>query len=57
MSMYGFKNRQRVKYVGMFGDTDGPTGTVIREYKSGVRVRWDDGRVETNHPHDMRVIR
>lgn len=48
-----FNNGQRVKYVGMFGETDGQRGQVIRQYKSGVRVRWDDGRTETVHPQDI----
>ncbi|MBE5426644.1 hypothetical protein [Mycobacteroides abscessus] len=51
-----FTNGQRVKYVGMFGETDGPTGRVVRQYKSGVRVRWDSGAVDTVHPEDVRAV-
>lgn len=51
-----FTNGQRVKYVGMFGETDGPTGRVIRQYKSGVRVRWDDGNTYSVHPEDIRAV-
>ncbi|WP_454162864.1 hypothetical protein [Gordonia iterans] len=53
----GFQNRDRVQYVGVTGHADGPTGRVIREYRSGVRVRWDDNGVqETVHPDSLRVI-
>lgn len=54
---WGFKNRQRVQYIGVTGRATGPTGRVIREFKSGVRVRWDDSGVhETVHPDSLRVI-
>lgn len=53
---WGFKNRQRVQYIGVTGRATGPTGRVIREFKSGVRVRWDDGVHETVHPDSLRVI-
>lgn len=51
-----YTNGQRVKYVGMFGETDGQCGRVIRQYKSGVRVRWDNGDTYSVHPDDVRVI-
>ena len=38
--MQTYTNGQRVKYSGMFGETNGLTGRVIRQYKSGVLVRW-----------------
>lgn len=47
---------QRVKYVGMFGETDGPTGRVSRVCKAYVKVRWDDGRREDHHPEHLRVV-
>lgn len=55
-ALRGFKNRDRIQYVGIFGDKAGPIGRVIREYRSGVRVRYDDGRQETVHPDDLRII-
>lgn len=52
-----FNNGDRVKYIGMSGRADGPTGRVIRQYKAaGVRVRWDDGRTDTVHPDGLAVI-
>lgn len=48
-----YTSGQRVKYIGISGLADGPCGRVIRQYKSGVRVRWDDGRTETVHPQDI----
>jgi hypothetical protein len=51
-----FSPGQRVKYVGIHGRADGPTGRVNGTHKSGdVRVRWDDGRGETVHPEDIVV--
>lgn len=52
-----FFRGQRVKYIGITGRADGPTGRIIRQYKSGdVRVRWDDDRCETVHPEDIQNI-
>lgn len=47
---------QRVKYVGVFGSTDGPTGYVSRVCKGYVKVRWDDGRCDDVHPESIRVV-
>ena len=56
---YGFRNKQRVQFTSFDGKVKDwhPTGTVIREYTSGVRVRWDDGRIEMTHPDHLRVIK
>lgn len=43
----------RVRYVGITGRADGPHGRVSRVTKSGVKVRFDDGRIETVHPEDI----
>lgn len=47
---------QRVKYVGIFGDVDGPTGRVSRVCRGYVKVRWDDGRNDDVHPEDIRAV-
>ncbi len=44
----------RVRYVGISGRADGPHGRVTRVMKSGVKVRFDDGRTELVHPEDIR---
>ena len=51
--MQTYTNGQRVKYSGMFGETNGLTGRVIRQYKSGVYVRWSDGSKYSVHPEDI----
>ena len=51
-----FTNSQRVQYVGISGLADGLHGRVIRQYKSGVRVRWDDGNTYSVHPEDIRAV-
>ena len=50
------KRLQRVQYVGLSGERSGPVGTVRAIFKTGVRVKWDDGRVEVYHPHDVRIL-
>lgn len=47
---------QRVKYVGIFGDADGPTGRVSRVCRGYVKVRWDDGRCDDVHPEDVAAV-
>lgn len=44
---------QRVKYVGIHGRADGPTGRVTGVCRAYIRVRWDDGRVDRVHPEDI----
>lgn len=44
---------QRVRYVGVTGRADGPSGRVTRVCRAWVRVRWDDGRAEQVHPEDI----
>ncbi|WP_157896127.1 hypothetical protein [Mycobacteroides chelonae] len=51
MSNHEWRNGDRVRYVGISGRAD---GRVSRVMKSGVRVRFDDGRTETVHPEDIR---
>jgi hypothetical protein len=45
-----------VRYVGIGGRADGPTGRVVSVSTAGVRVRWDDGRTELVHPDDVKVV-
>lgn len=54
--MTTYTNGQRVKYVGISGLAEGPVGRVIRQYKSGVYVRWDGGDKYSVHPGDIRVM-
>jgi hypothetical protein len=37
-----FHRGQRVQFVGMFGNADGPVGTVQGVSSAGLRVRWVD---------------
>lgn len=53
MSNEQWQTGDRVRYVGISGRTDGPHGRVSRVMKSGVRVRFDDGRIEVVHPEDI----
>lgn len=46
---------QRVRYVGITGRADGPSGRVIRVCRAWVRVRWDDGRSDQVHPEDIQA--
>lgn len=48
-----FTTGQRVRYVGLTGRADGPSGRVTRVCRAWVRVRWDDGRAEQVHPEDI----
>lgn len=52
-----FSAGQRVRYVGITGQADGPVGRVSRVCKGYVRVRWD-GRSDYDqvHPDDIRVV-
>lgn len=54
MSNEQWQTGDRVRYVGISGRADGPHGRVSRVTKSGVKVRWDYGRIETVHPEDIR---
>ena len=47
---------QRVRYVGIHGTTNGPTGRVSRTLKGAIRVRWDDGTTTDVHPEGIRAI-
>lgn len=47
------KSRQLVTYVGINGQYRKP-GKVSRVLRDCVRVRFDNGRVEDVHPHDLR---
>lgn len=47
---------KRVKFVGMFGNADGPTGKVWRVTSRGVWVTFADGHREQLHPEDLRII-
>lgn len=49
-----FTSGQRVKFVGIHGRTDGPTGRVSRVCRGYVRVRWDGGDTEQVHPDDIK---
>lgn len=49
-----FASRQRVRWVGIHGRGDGPTGRVSRVCRGYVLVRWDSGAVEQVHPEDIR---
>lgn len=46
---------KRVKFVGMFGNVDGPTGKVWRVTNHGVWVTYADGHREQHHPEDLRI--
>lgn len=52
--MADWRSGQRVRYVGIHGREDGPVGRVSRALRGGVRVRWDDGRIEDIHPDSLR---
>ena len=47
---------QRVKYVGIHGRADGPSGRVTRVCRAWIRVRWDDGGTDQVHPEDIRPV-
>lgn len=47
---------KRVQYVGMKGDTEGPTGKVWRVTRYGVWVTFEDGSRQQLHPEGLRVI-
>lgn len=49
-----FRPRQRVRYVGISGAADGPSGRVWRVTKSGVWVTLADGSRTCWHPDDVR---
>lgn len=51
-----FTTGQRVKYVGIHGRADGPSGRVTRVCRAWIRVRWDDGRADQVHPEDIRPV-
>lgn len=51
-----FSAGQRVKYVGITGRADGLTGRVIRQYPSGVLIRWSDGQRYSVHPEDLQAV-
>ena len=51
-----FTAGQRVRYVGITGRADGPSGRVTRVCRAWVRVRWDDGRSDQVHPEDLRGV-
>lgn len=45
--------RQRVKFVGHHGTTEGPTGRIWRITKNGVWVTLDNSHRECWHPDDI----
>ncbi|WP_427129315.1 hypothetical protein [Pseudarthrobacter sp. S9] len=47
---------QRVKFTGMFGNADGPTGKVWRVTNGGVWVTLPDGSRQQWHPEDITVV-
>lgn len=47
---------KRVKFVGMFGKTDGPVGKVWRVTNGGVWVTFANGDRQQLHPDGLRVI-
>lgn len=47
---------KRVKFVGMFGTTDGPVGKVWRVTSRGVWVTFANGDRQQLHPEGLRVI-
>jgi len=50
-----FTAGQRVRFVGTFGNADGPTGKVWRVTAYGVWVTFPDGR-QLMHPEDIAVV-
>ncbi|TAP45635.1 hypothetical protein [Arthrobacter sp. S39] len=50
-----FKAGQRVKYVGMHGNADGPVVRVWRATRHGVWVTMPDGSRQQWHPEDVRA--
>lgn len=48
---------QRVQFVGMFGNAEGPAGRVWRVTNKGVWVTLADGHREQFHPEDLPIIR
>ena len=47
---------KRVKFVGMYGTTDGPEGKVWRVTRGGVWVTFANGDRQQLHPEGLRVI-
>ncbi len=47
---------QRVRYVGISGRADGPTGRISRVCRDHVKVRWDDGRTDEVHPDSIVAV-
>ncbi len=47
---------KRVRYVGMFGNADGPTARVWRVTARGVWVTLPDGSRQQWHPEDIEVV-
>ena len=56
MTSTTFTTGQRVRYVGIHGTTNGPTGRVSRTLKGAIRVRWDDGTTTDVHPEGIQAI-
>jgi hypothetical protein len=54
--MESLKTGQLVKYIGVSGRADGPTGRVSRVCRAYVKVRWDDCRINDIHPSDLRAV-
>lgn len=51
-----FATGQRVRYVGITGRADGPSGRVVRVCRAWVRVRWDGGGTEQVHPEGIEAV-
>lgn len=47
---------KRVQFVGMFGETAGPTAKVWRVTTRGVWVTLSNGSRQQWHPDDIRVV-
>lgn len=46
-----------VRYVGITGVADGPTGRIVKVLKTGPIVEFDDGGRHQIHPRDLTAIR
>lgn len=53
MTTTPIKPGTRVRYIGILGRTDGPTGRVLTVSRYGLRIRWNNGPVELVHPEDV----
>lgn len=47
---------KRVKYIGMYGRTDGPVAKVWRVTRGGIWVTMADGSRQQWHPEDIAIV-